>query len=102
MSFRTKTPREDLLFTLPFANLLESGETINEPGSGEAYSDDLRVEPVTHPVQLTVGEPELSGTDLQMQISGGLAGTIYRIAQTVATSLGNTREAIGYVKVTDL
>lgn len=92
-----KAPADVRNYSMSFANLLESGETIetissvtqtvNWNGSGGSASD------------LTIGTPEIVGSTVQAEISGGTANVDYLITVTVTTTDDNTLIGPGILQV---
>lgn len=85
----TKTPAEAELVDFIFTDDLATGETISSPV-------------VTVPAGITAGTPTISGTKVQVLVSSGTAGTIYRLKCQVSTSGGRTVQSYGDVYVENL
>jgi hypothetical protein len=87
-----KQPAESRLYSMDFAGLLAQGETVTTV-----------VSIVAAPTGLTVGgSPVASGNRVSVQISGGAAGTEYKVTFVVNTSAGNIIEGEGLLQVRDL
>jgi hypothetical protein len=89
----TKQPSESRIYTMDFSANLIAGETI------------VSVDSVTGaPSGLTIAGGIISsdGKQVQNRISGGAAGTVYKITLVVTTSLSNVLEGEGALVVKDL
>ena len=85
-----KQPAESLLYDMEFVGRMEDGTTITA------------VDSVTgSPSGLTIGTASYSGTRAQFRVSGGTAGTKYKITVVVTTSDSNTLEGEGNLFVRD-
>jgi hypothetical protein len=92
MDSRVKQPSESRLYNMDFDELLEeTGETI-------ATVESI----VASKTGLTLGPPAISGSKVQFRISGGMANNSYIITVKVTTSLGNTLEGEGLLKVREI
>lgn len=89
-----KQPSESRLYTMEFAALLGSGETLSTVVS--VLADRVTVPP------LTITATAVSGTTLTFRLASGLAGTRYKVTGIVTTSGGNTIEGEGIVQLEDL
>lgn len=89
-----KQPSESRLYTMEFAALLGSGETLSTVVS-------VLVDKVTSPV-LAVSATAVSGTQLTFRLASGLAGTRYKVTGIVTTSAGNTIEGEGIIQCEDI
>lgn len=85
-NFTPKRAGETEIFTVDFADLLATGETINSPvwtnvavGGQDASAGTM--------IQ---GAASVSGTKVSQMISGGVPGVRYAPKCTVQTSLGQT------------
>ncbi len=87
-------PTESRLVSMEFAALLASGETLSAVSS-------VTADKTTIPA-LTIGTPAVSGTKATFRISGGDAGTLYKVTALVTTSAGNTLEGEGNIQCEDL
>lgn len=85
-----KQPAESRLYSIDFANLL---------GTGESLSGTPTV--TASPTGLTIGTPAISGTTVQVRISSGSDGVPYKLECVVATSDGNTLEGDAILIVMD-
>jgi len=90
-----KQPSEIRQFTMEFANLLSSGETISTISS---ISDEIRGGGVS---DLTVYNEAVSGTTVVFWVSGGTDGQTYRIEIVITTSNSQTLEGDGLLSVRD-
>lgn len=89
-----KQPSESRLYTMEFAALLGSGETLSTVVS-------VTVDKVTTPALVTSGQV-VSGSQLQFRLAGGLNGTKYKVTGVVTTSASNTLEGEGIVQLEDI
>ena len=89
-----KQPSESRLYSLDFAALLEEDEVLTAANS--VAIDKTTASP------LVAGTPAVSGVIAQVRLTGGLAGTIYKVTIVVTTSDGNTLEGEAYVNVEDI
>jgi len=87
-----KQPAESRLFTMEFAALLATGETL--AGVTSVTDDPTGT--------LTLTGETYSGSQASVRIAGGTDGVTYKITFVVTTSAGNTLEAEGLLKVEDL
>lgn len=84
----TKQPSESRIYDMSFsANMI----------AAEAISSVTSI--VATPAGLTLGPPTFSGTRLQVRISGGTTGVLYKLTAVVVTSLANILEGDGYLLV---
>lgn len=95
MDTLVKQPSESRLFSMDFAALLARGETVSSVSS-------VSITPTTSSPLSTSGAAAVSGTSAQQRLTGGLAGTRYKVTFVVVTSLSNTLEGEGYLHVKDL
>lgn len=89
----TKQPNDSRLYSMDFAALLATGETLSGVTS-------VTITPTTASM-LTAGSPTYSGNLAQVRLTGGLSGTRYKVTFVVTTSLSNTLEAEGLVQLTN-
>jgi hypothetical protein len=89
-----KQPSESRLYTMEFAALLGTDETILSVSS-------TAVTPVTDPT-LSLSGTVFSDTIVQFRLSSGLTGKRYKVTIVVTTSAGNTIEGEGFVQSEDL
>jgi hypothetical protein len=89
-----KQPSENRLYSMDFSGLMASGELITGCTMTPAHE-------VTTP-PLVVGTPVYAGQIAQVRISGGLAGTTYKITFLVTTNGGNTLEGEGNMIVREI
>jgi hypothetical protein len=90
-----KTTYELLPYDFDFTDVLLSGEALTDTPPIVVTS-----EPTTSP-PLIVGMPVLSSPNVQVMIDGGLSPRLYLMRCKVTTSLGNERECVGRLLVTD-
>jgi hypothetical protein len=87
-----KQPSESRLFSMDFSALLAPSETVTGVTSVTAL-----------PAGLTLsGSAVASGATANQRILGGAGGVMYKVTFVVTTSLGNTLEGEGLLKVEDL
>lgn len=79
-----KQPSESLLYDMDFVGRMEDDVTLTAVVSVTGA-----------PTGLTIGSASYSGTRAQFRISGGTAGTKYKLTVVVTTSDGNTLEGEG-------
>jgi hypothetical protein len=90
------------LITLPFAALLQSGETLSGAATAKMALWPYSPAPDANAANLVLGSPVISGSGVAA-LCGGYgaagfqAGAIYSLWATVATSLGQTLEAYGQI-----
>lgn len=84
-----KQPGDDRVYTMDFAALLASNETINGVTSVVAEPADLSLD----------GAATFGGTMAQQRISGGTSGITYKVTFVVTTTEGNTIEGEGFLVV---
>lgn len=89
-----KQPSESRLFTMEFAALLGTGESLSTVVT-------VVVDKVTVPV-LVVSNTAVSGSTLTFRLAAGLGGTRYKVTGIVTTSAGNTLEGEGIIQVEDV
>lgn len=87
-----KQPSESRLYTMEFAPNMSLGETVNAVTSVTATPPGLTLS----------GSPTFTGTRATQRILGGTNSTLYKITFIVTTSLGNTLEGEGNLRVADL
>jgi hypothetical protein len=88
-----KQPSENRLYDMDFAANLRSGDSIASVVSVTSdQADDT----------LVIGAASISGSRIQFRLSGGVAGLTHKITAKVQTTLGDSLEGEGYVKVADL
>ena len=83
-----KQPTESDLFDIDFTPKLAAGDTISSVTSVTTAQSGL-----------TIGAPTLSTTKVQVRISSGTSGTLYKITAIVFTANGNTLETDVYLRV---
>lgn len=93
-----KQPSERRQYTMDFANLLATGETIEDASpapivTSEKINGDSS--------DLTIETPTVSGSYVQFWISGGTKNTRYRIEVKIETSGTQTLEGDGILVVKD-
>lgn len=90
LSTLQKQPSESRVYIIPFLGLLVEGDEVTAITSVSSS-----------PTGLTVGSSVINadGTSVGVRLSGGTAGTVYKITAVVTTLLSNTLEAEGYLKV---
>ena len=91
----TKQPGELRRFSMEFANLLATSETISSPTITSAPEGND-----TNP-GLTIGTASVSGSQILFDISVGTHPIRYRVEVTVTTSGGATLVGDGILKVVD-
>lgn len=89
-----KQPSEVRQYTMDFANLLATGESISSP----VITDTLRGGGVS---DLTVYNESVSGSNVVFWVSGGTDNNTYRIEIVVTTSNSQTLEGDGLLSVRD-
>ncbi len=77
---------------MDFSALLAPGENISGVTSVTASPNGLTLS----------GSATISGLTANQRIAGGTNGTTYKVTFVITTSLGNTLEGEGYLKVEDL
>lgn len=82
-----KHPSESLVFFGDFANLLPSGASLTGTPTVSVDSG------------ITAGSPSISGTKVNVRISGGTAGTDYDIDIVCADDASNTHVIEGIIEV---
>lgn len=87
-----KYPEEAVGYAMDFSKLLASGETITSIISVVAS-------PTGTSSDLAITGQAIVGSQVQMKIAAGAAGTSYRVAVQVNTSLGYIREGKGSLVV---
>jgi len=98
---RSKQPAESRLFDMDFSPRLAEGETISSVSSVTQQKVDTSSGARSATSELTLGSASASSQLAQVRIAAGLNGTMYVVTFIVATSLGNTVEAEGYLWVED-
>lgn len=91
-----KQPSELRTYSMDFANLLASGETISS-----ITSVDSIIQGSTTASDLTIASKIISGTTIQFSVAGGTSKRTYRIEVLIVTSLANILEGDGLLVVTD-
>jgi hypothetical protein len=76
----TKQPAESLDYDIEYEDFLSTGDSV---ASGTA---------VATPSGLTVDAPLVVGTALKLWVSGGTAGTTYKVEVTMTTALGRIKQ----------
>ena len=84
-----KQPGESRQFSMEFANLLTTGETISDPVV------------TSTPSGLTVGSATVSGSKIVFTLASGTHPVRYRIEVTVTSSGGATLVGDGILRVVD-
>lgn len=107
---RYKQPSESLVYTFDFTALLETGETLSSATVTATPIEGLDTDaivigtPAVNSSAITpLGAPSAIaiGKAVQVRISAGTDGTLYRLECTAPTSSSNTREVDAKVRVTD-
>jgi uncharacterized phiE125 gp8 family phage protein len=83
--FPAKAPAEVERFAFEWADVLGGGTITGSP--------DL------DPTGVTIDSQALSGTQVQLQLSGGTAGTVATVVCTIATSLGETLSELAVIPI---
>ena len=91
---KVKQPAESRLYAIDFVNLLATDDTLSSVTSVLANDESAET-------GITVGTGAISGTEVQFRLSGGNAGTTYKIECIAVTSGGDTLEGDGYIAVVD-
>lgn len=86
-----KQPSESRLYDVDFGANLASTETISSVTSYTATPSGLTLDPAI----------AIDGSKVQRRISGGTAGTQYKLTVVILTSLGNILEGEGLLVVLD-
>lgn len=89
----TKQPAESRSYSMDFAALLASGETLTG-------TPTLAHTPVTVP-DLTLTVPTISGTTVTFRAASGLVDTVYHVEVLIVTSAANTLEGDGILHCRD-
>lgn len=84
-----KQPSDDRIYTMDFAALLASSETINGVTSVTAEPTGISID----------GVATFGGTMAQQRISGGTSGITYKVTFIVTTTEGNILEGEGFLVV---
>ena len=85
-------PGESIAYSMDFANILASGETLSTPSVSVSPSGP------------TLSAPTTSGTKVIARVSGidsSMVGTTYRITWTSTTSSNNTRKVDSLLEIVD-
>lgn len=85
-----KQPSESVLYDIDFAPLLKSGDDINTVTSVTTAQGGL-----------VIGSPAKSGQKVQVRISSGTDGTLYKLTAIIVSVAGNTRETDVLLRVED-
>jgi len=88
-----KQPSESRLYNFLFGANIKS-----DAGEAISQTPTIAIAPVTTP-PLTAGSATYAGSVAQFRLSGGLAGTLYKVTVSVTTSAGNTLEDEGKLQV---
>lgn len=86
-----KQPSESRVYDMDFAANMSTAETISSVTSYTASPSGLTLDPAV----------SISGKKVQKRLSGGTAGTLYKITVVILTSLGNVLEGEGQLHVLD-
>lgn len=89
-----KQPSESRQYTMEFAALLGSGETLATVVS--VVVDKITSSP------LVISSTAVAGSQCTFRLAGGLNGTKYKVTAIVTTSGGNTLEGEGIVQLEDI
>lgn len=90
-----KQTGETATYAFDFISRLAVGETITSQSvAATVYSG---VDPT--PSNIISGSATVSGTIVSQKITGGVAGTIYKLVSTATTSAGQTLQLVGYLPV---
>lgn len=84
----TKQPGESRLYDIDFAPLLATGDTLSSVTSV-----------ATAQAGLTIGSPSLATPKVQVRISSGTDGTLYKLTAIVVTTNGDTLETDVFLRV---
>lgn len=87
----TKQPSESRIYDMDFGANMSTAETIISVTSYTASPSGLTLDPAV----------SISGKKVQKRISGGVAGTVYKVTAVILTSLGNVLEGEGLLHVRD-
>jgi hypothetical protein len=95
----TKQPGENILFDMPLAKIMRTGDTIS--GYVATFPTYTNMGKVASSTNITIVSSTYSGTTAQIRISAGQANENYKITVRVTTTLGDTIEADGMLYVRD-
>jgi hypothetical protein len=84
MQFTDKDPSEVVRLGVDFANLLDTGETINSATVG------IRTVAGVSTAAMLSGAAEIDGSVVRQLVTGGVAGTHYKLSFIAVTSTGQT------------
>jgi hypothetical protein len=84
MQFTDKDPAETVRLGVDFANLLDTGETITSASVG------IRTAAGVSTAAMLSGTDEIDGSVVRQLITGGVAGTTYKLSFIAVTSTGQT------------
>lgn len=90
MSVLIKQPSESKVYAIDFANLLDTGDSIDTVTSVEST-----------PAGPTIFDKAKSGTEVRFTVADGTDGVFYTLEAIVETTNGETLEGEGYLYVTD-
>jgi len=101
MSDRTlvKQPRESIFYDMRFSNILKSTEVINNIQLLEGV---VVKSTNASPQDITITSSSIFSNYIRFKISGGTAGTLYRVTALVDTDQNNTFEGDGLLEVKNL
>lgn len=83
-----KQPSESRLYDIDFAPLLATGDTITSVTSVSTAQNGL-----------TIASPSFVSPKVQVRISSGTSGTLYKLTAIVVTTDGDTLETDVYLRV---
>lgn len=90
-----KQPAESRLYTFEFADQVE----IADAGESLTGTPTITVTLLSGSGSLTVGSPTISGTKVQVQISGGTAEDRFQVVCQVNTSGSHVLECTGELRI---
>jgi len=95
-----KDTGEGTSYTFDFTDELASGETISSVTSITQSEPAGALDDWQTSTDLTIGSSSVSGANVSVRVSGGVAGKIYKLECLVLTSLGNSPIVHGALAVT--
>lgn len=91
-------PSESRLYSMDFAALMSSSETIEASSPAPVVTSELEGGGTS---DLTIGTPSIDGQKVKFRISGGTHAKDYRIEVVIETSDENTLSGDGVLQIRD-
>ena len=96
--FQSKAPGETVQLPFPFQDVMQFGETIASTSFGCVVETGVDASPSS---MLSVLSPGVAKTTVNVTVTAGVSGVVYRISGKVVGSSGATYQKAGLLAVID-